>query len=484
MGKQRNNRGTCARCSREDLYLARVMPDGRICAACWSKATRTTGNCAGCGQHRLLPARSDAGGGLCVNCGLVPIDFHCTRCSREWHQRHGLCEWCYLDDLLGDLLAAGNVDLTPLRRHLVNVDRPDSIIIWLYNDDVQHVLKGLAAGTIALSYDALDRQSLRRVTDHLVGLLAQAGLLPHRDPYLTRFDRWVQERLPTTADPAGQLLLRQFARWELRPGLAAAARANKSRSSLVVSRTQQLTVAAEFLNELTATDNTPATATQHHLDSWLANPPTTRRKIHGFINFLAKRGITTNVTMPPTPKARGQRLDQSQRFAHLRATLDATTGPIDSRTAAMLLLLYAQPFPILTHLTLQDIRTATTTAIRFADDYIDVPPPFDQLLAEQVANRAGTNTATNGDTAWLFPGQRPGLPLAEASLQNKVRALGISLRHAKAAALADLVTACPPPIVARTLGYTNTTTNRHAAAAGTTWQRYAALGASAAERAE
>lgn len=97
-------------------------------------------------------------------------------------------------------------------------------------------------------------------------------------------------------------------------------------------------------------------------------------------------------------------------------------------------------------------RQAQIATILLARDPVDVPPPFDTILVDQLANRAWTNTAANNDTSWLFPGRRPGLPVTEASLQGKVRILGIVLRHAKAAALTDLVTACTPPVVARMLG--------------------------------
>lgn len=476
MATDYTHRGTCARCHRPDLTRTAKVPEGRICASCWSTATRTTGACTTCRRQRLLPGRDPTGAPLCTDCADLGRDFHCARCGREWFLRHGgLCEWCFLDDTLEPLIGTGHVDLAPLRQQLLAVDRPDSIIIWLYNDNVTRILTGLAAGTIDLTHDGLDRQQPRRSADHIAGLLVTAGLLAHRNVYLTRYDRWVNERLPTTCDPANQLLLQQFARWRLRPGLAAAARAGTARTSMVVSRTQQLTVAGQFLEWLTDAGVEATTMTQRHLDAWLAGPPATRRIVAGFIRFLGDGQFTADITMPQPTRPVTVRMGPRQRLEHLRASLDPATGPLDARTAAMLLLLYAQPFPILTNLRHDHIdhdRQAQITTITFARDPVDVPPPFDAILIDQLANRAWTSTAANNDTTWLFPGRRPGLPLTEASLQRKVRNLGIVLRHAKAAALADLVTACPPPVVARMLGYSNTTTNRHAQAAGTTWQHY------------
>ncbi len=46
---------TCARCGRPDRQVAKIMPDGPLCAACRAEAIRHRGHCDGCSQQRLLP---------------------------------------------------------------------------------------------------------------------------------------------------------------------------------------------------------------------------------------------------------------------------------------------------------------------------------------------------------------------------------------------------------------------------------------------
>ncbi len=58
---------------------------------------------------------------------------------------------------------------------------------------------------------------------------------------------------------------------------------------------------------------------------------------------------------------------------------------------------------------------------------------------------------------------------------TRVRNLGIELLGARNAALRDLVTQAPAPVVAALLGYSDKVTARHAAAAAEPLSAYAAL---------
>ncbi len=97
------------------------------------------------------------GRGLCCPCAGITKNFTCARCGTEWALRASLCEWCHLGDTLDGLLD-GDVDLSALRARLVEVARPDSIIIWLYQPHAQDLLRGLATATIPLTHAALERR--------------------------------------------------------------------------------------------------------------------------------------------------------------------------------------------------------------------------------------------------------------------------------------------------------------------------------------
>lgn len=327
-------------------------------------------------------------------------------------------------------------------------------------------------GTCA--HAGLDAQQPRSSADHVNGLLVAAGLLPPRDVYLLRFDRWNQERLPTVNDPHAARLLTQFARWKLRPRLQQAARDGTGRTSLVTSRTQQLREAARFIIWLEGRDTALGQIQQRDIDDWFAGGTGSRQNLRTFLRWLANTGHLRGVTVPAAPRPTIVAMSQTERLDHLRGLLEPEHGPLDSRTAAMLLLLYAQTFPPMTTLTIDHIRLHPDghTTILLADDPVYVPPPFDALLHDHIANRPWTTTAVNHDTDWLFPGRRPGKALVHGSLATKVRRLDITLRRARAATLADLVAQCPAPVVAQMLGYTAKTTTHHAHQTGTTWQRY------------
>ena len=55
---------------------------------------------------------------------------------------------------------------------------------------------------------------------------------------------------------------------------------------------------------------------------------------------------------------------------------------------------------------------------------------------------------------------------------DRLRSLGINLMGARNAALRDLVTQVPPPVLATMLGYSQEATHRHAAKAAQPFSRY------------
>ncbi len=243
-------RVTCARCHRPHRQVAKVMPDGPLCAHCYSEAIRRRGRCPGCAQVRLLPGVNAASVALCCGCAGIDDNYTCSRCGTEWATRRGLCEWCHLGDVLDGLLD-GDVDLSGLRARLLSVARPDSIIIWLYKPYARELLRALANGTVPLTHHALDDFNNRQAADHLRLLLAAIGLLPERDEHLARYDRWVAQRLAEHATTGEDLkVLQQFATWGLRRRLVTASHKGPLRDAQINNATQKLRVAASLLTWL------------------------------------------------------------------------------------------------------------------------------------------------------------------------------------------------------------------------------------------
>lgn len=171
---------------------------------------------------------------------------------------------------------------------------------------------------------------------------------------------------------------------------------------------------------------------------------------------------------------RGTPISQHHRLALIRRLLTDDTIALRTRIAAVLMLLYAQPFTRIVRLTTSDILIEDDQVLlRFGSPPTPVPAPFAALLLDLRENRENMATATNPDSPWLFPGRRAGQPLRPEVLATAVRELGMPTTDARTAALRQLVLQAPAPVVARMLGYHDKHTARLVAEGGGTWSRYA-----------
>ncbi len=82
-----------------------------------------------------------------------------------------------------------------------------------------------------------------------------------------------------------------------------------------------------------------------------------------------------------------------------------------------------------------------------------LPAPLDTLVGALAAGRKAPGTSLlDVPSSWLFPGRRPGSPLTEDALGQRLHALGISPRQSRNTALFTLAADVPAAILARTLG--------------------------------
>jgi len=89
--------------------------------------------------------------------------------------------------------------------------------------------------------------------------------------------------------------------------------------------------------------------------------------------------------------------------------------------------------------------------IKLGRDWLDLPDPMGQHLKDLVNARSPGTTVFCGDR-WLFPGQRPGSHLSEASLARRLGEYGISARAMRNAALFHLASIVQPHTLSRLLG--------------------------------
>ena len=469
-------RATCVRCMRADLLVAKVFPDGSLCAACHSGAVRRRGRCSGCEQERLLPGAGRDEALLCCSCAGIEENYTCSRCGTEWALRQGICEWCYLGDTL-DTVMDGEIDLSALRQRLLDAARPDRIILWLRRSYVHELLHELSAGVIPLRHGALDDHARRPVAEHVRGLLIASGLLPRRDECLAHFDRWVSEHLSDIAPtPHDFRLLTLFCTWGLRRRLVARSGQAPLRDEQVNAATQSLRVSATLLAWLHERGHDLSTCTQGDLDEWFATPPDTHAHARAFVRWAITTHRCPQLFLPPHRHGTAPVLDQTARLDILKRLLEPSTGRLEYRVAALLLVLFAQPFTRIAAFTVDDVIVdGTEVGISLGQDMTPVPAPFAAMVRQLCVQRPNLNTATNPTSPWLFPGRSADSHVRPATLRTAVMAMGINLMAARSAALRQLVLDCPPSVVADMLGYSYGTMDRHAVRAGSTWSSYAAL---------
>ena len=146
------------------------------------------------------------------------------------------------------------------------------------------------------------------------------------------------------------------------------------------------------------------------------------------------------------------------------------------RVAGLLILLYAQKLNVITALTTQHVlHQDGRTLLRLGSRPVVLPAPLDALVGALTAGRKAPGTSLlDVPSCWLFPGRRPGSPLTEDTLAQRLHALGISPRQSRNTALFTLAADVPAAILAKTLGIHIKAAIQEQKISGGDWAAYAA----------
>jgi len=469
--------GPCARCGRFMPRVAATWPEGRLCFTCFYEATRTYGTCPECRQDRLLPGPPNSDGHpTCSTCAEIPRDFHCERCDIEAaHHRGRLCVRCALRDDLHGLLGGEPANAVPagLIDVLCASDRPESILIWKRSTKVQDLLRGLGDGSIPVTHEGLDSVASKQA-EHLRALMQHHGLIPQRDPYLPRFERWIDAKLDGLADEVRQPV-QHFATWHHLRRIRMKSAAGAPTRGPIHSAKQEVTETVKFLCWLHEThQRTAATCTQQDVDEWLATGPTTRSAIRTFFVVAKKARLNTTVTVQHRSAKSSPSLSQDQRIAWIHELLIGTSETLPYRVAGTLLLLYAQPLvKVVTFPTSIVDDSDSGMSITLGAHPTDVPEPFASLIREHLVSRPNLRTGAGANSPWMFPSTLAGRHLHPNTVMDRLRDLGVNLLGARNRAISELVLECPPSLVADALGYSYQVAFLHADKAAEPWARYA-----------
>ena len=115
------------------------------------------------------------------------------------------------------------------------------------------------------------------------------------------------------------------------------------------------------------------------------------------------------------------------------------------------------------------------TLLRLGSTPIVLPAPLDALVSTLADGRRAPGTSLlDVPSSWLFPGRRPGSPLTEDALGQRLHALGISPRQSRNTALFTLAADVPAAILAKTLGIHIKAAIQWQKISGGDWAAYAA----------
>lgn len=471
---------TCAHCGADRPPTAR-WPEGPVCDPCYTTALRRRGTCAGCAAHRRLVHPPGPNASICADCARRPSTDHtCTDCGLEdkLYER-GRCAPCTLTRRAARLLAGpdGQVrpDLEPVYQAIITARTPRAALNWLRKGAGAALLAQIAAGTIELTHQALDRQPRPAAAGYLRAVLVANHVLPPRDEKLATAERLTAHTLARITRDGDRRLVQAYATWQvLRRLRATAAHAQRPRTYNNHARIN-INTAVDLLNWLADRQLTLADLRQGDIDTYLADAPPSRYRVRDFLQWAATAGHTQPITVTtpgrnPGPSAGDERWTQINRLLHDR-TVDLT-----DRVAGALLLLYGQQLSRITEITHDQITTRDGQVfLRLGRDDLHIPEPLAGLLTELARNgRRYVGVGSPATTRWLFPGMQPGRPITASRLGQRLRRLGIRAQPGRRGALTHLAAQLPAAVIADLLGIHPTTAANWVHDAGGDWNRYAA----------
>lgn len=194
---------------------------------------------------------------------------------------------------------------------------------------------------------------------------------------------------------------------------------------------------------------------QEHLDCWLTDGPTSRRRIRAFLAWARRGGLLPALqALSAEPRRHTDPLDADQRLSLVGTLLADDSLDLRDRVGGCLLLIFAQPVTHLARLTVDDVDDhARPVRLRLGPEPLELPEPLGTLVADLKQQRPGlATTAVGGRGRWLFPGLRLDAPLHPEHMRRRLRQHGITARPGRAAALLHLAQTLPPAILADLLG--------------------------------
>jgi integrase len=318
------------------------------------------------------------------------------------------------------------------------------------------LLKRMLAEGNVISHESLDSYAWPFQIKILRSFLVTTGALPARDERVVTLEAWIANAAEQIYRDEDRRSFVRFARWRhLRQ-----ARRKAITDSQLGWRRRELILVSRFLHSLHSNGSTLQTATQAHLDAWLAAGSKDRTRIRPFLQWCRDNAITgighlPALPTPSLPKTAALAEDQRQRL--LGEVLDpAVELDPGLRLAAGLLLVYGSRPHELAGLRLHDfLDDQDTIHIRFGPEPLQLPEALKIYARAAIAERSVARFGgISEDHEWLFPGPIHGRPVTTSTLTRRLRAIGLEPAPARSTAMGQLAMQLPPAILARLTGIT------------------------------
>lgn len=270
--------------------------------------------------------------------------------------------------------------------------------------------------------------------------------------------------------------LATYIRWHHRHRILQQLDNGAVRASAFSTARQQSRAALDFLNWLRARGTLLAECTQHDIDDWFADGPTTRLLARIFMTFAIRRRLCPKLRIPNQPRGVAPTAQpQPERIALVRKLFtDDTLPPID-RVVGLLVLLYDMPATRIAQIRLDDVTTDSGQVfLRIAEEDLPMPEPLGCLITDLTAQRRNMGTAANLTSPWMLPGQRPNRPISTARLRERLRRLGVT-GAGRVAAFNELLREIPAPVLADLVGCNPKFAAERASLLAADWSTYAAI---------
>lgn len=416
----------------------------------------------------------------------------CAACGREdkLYER-GRCDRCALARRTTEAMTGpdGVVASALIGVHdaIVASATPRKALNWLRQGAGAPILTELAAGTMALSHEALDAHARPMAANHIRHMLVAHGVLAPRDERLFTLERLNAQTVAAIGRPEDRKTVAAFATWRVLRRVRRCADHNTIERTAISYARNQVLGAVRFLDWLAAHDLTLTTCTQGDLDLWLATGGRSRYDVRHFIQWTSERKLSTKLVVPSVRSGPGDVLDAEARWAIIGKLLRGPGIEVADRVAGSFVLLYAQPLSRVAVMTVDAVTTTgTEVSVRFGTQTLVVPEPLathvSALIATGRAHHIGIGSTIS--SSWLFPGHLPGRPITANRLGQRLGVFGIDARAARRAAQLQLAAEVPAVVLAELLGVAIETAVDWVHAAGGDWANYAAITATDADPAE